>query len=258
MKKEDILERARSAEAMGANKLCFVTSGCGVETADELDSICDAISAITENVDIARCASLGSLDRDQMEKLKAAGLQSLHHNIETAESFFNEICTTHSYADRVKTIESARRVGFYICSGGIFGMGESAGHRIDMALALRELDVDSVPLNFLNPIPGTRLERAEPMHPLDILKTIAMFRLMLPEKDIRVCGGRERNLRSLQPLMFVAGANCTVLGNYLTTGGRGFGEDLEMIADLGLGAGGGSTLRADHDDDRAALYGAQV
>jgi biotin synthase len=121
-----------------------------------------------------------------------------------------------------------------VCSGGIFGMGETPEHRIEMALALRDLDVDSIPLNFLNPIPGTRLENAPPLHPLDILKIIAMFRFLLPKKDIRICGGREKNLRSLQPLMYAAGANCTMLGNYLTTQGRDYLEDLQMISDLGL------------------------
>jgi biotin synthase len=125
-----------------------------------------------------------------------------------------------------------------------------------MALALRELGVDSVPLNFLNPIPGTRLEGAEPLPPLEILKTIALFRFILPDKDIRVCGGRERNLRSLQPLMYVAGANCTVLGNYLTTPGRDSNEDLTMIADLGLRAAAGGTL--EHDHSAASASGAKT
>ncbi|UCD58161.1 MAG: biotin synthase BioB [Candidatus Hydrogenedentota bacterium] len=246
MEKEEILKHARSAEAMGANKLCFVMSGRGVESDPELEKVCAAIAAIAQNTTLDRCASIGSLDRRQLERLKAAGLQSLHHNIETAESFFDEICSTHTYADRLMTINLAKEAGFYVCCGGIFGMGESAEQRIEMAFALRELDVDSIPMNFLNPIPGTRLEDSEPIHPLEILKTIAMFRFILPNRDMRVCGGREQNLRSLQPFLYVAGANCTVLGNYLTTQGRSFREDLEMIADLGLTTGGGGTLSIDH------------
>jgi len=256
MEINEVLKRARAAEAAGAN--CFVTSGPGVETEEEFERVCDSISAIARETSLDRCASLGALDREQLERLKAAGLQSLHHNIETAESHFDNICSTHSYADRIRTVGLAKKVGFYVCSGGIFGMGESAEQRIEMAFALRELDVDSVPLNFLNPIPGTKLETAEPLSALDILKTIAMFRFVLPDKDIRVCGGRERNLRSLQPLMYVAGANCAVLGNYLTTPGRDSSEDLEMIADLGLRAATGGTLSVSHDDTAKKLSGAKA
>ena len=258
MGKDEVVRRAKSVEAMGANKLCFVTSGPGVESEEELEKICESIAAIARETSLDRCASLGALNRDQLEKLKAAGLQSLHHNIETAESNFDSICSTHSYADRIKTVNLAREVGFYVCCGGIFGMGESAEQRIEMALALGELGIDSVPLNFLNPIQGTRLEGAEPLRPLEILKTIAMFRLMLPDKDIRMCGGRERNLRSLQPLMYVAGANCTVLGNYLTTPGRDHNEDLDMISDLGLRAAAGGTLDTSHDHHAAGFSGAKT
>jgi biotin synthase len=255
---DEALERARAVEASGANKLCYVTSGPGVETDEELDRICESISLIAQETSLDRCASLGELERSQLERLKAAGLQSLHHNVETSRSHFDNICSTHSYEDRTRTVRLAKDVGFYVCSGGIFGMGETPEQRIEMAFDLRELDIDSVPLNFLNPIPGTRLENTEPLSALEILKTIALFRFILPDKDIRVCGGRERNLRSLQPLMFVAGANCTVLGNYLTTPGRDSSEDLEMIADLGLRAASGGTLDRKHDDSRASISGAKA
>jgi len=238
MKEDDILRHARAAEAMGANRFGIVTSGGGVENEDDLERVCSAITLIARESSLGRCASLGSLGPSLLTRLRDAGLQSVHHNIETAESFFDKICSTHTYAERVETVRAAKAMGFRVCCGGIFGMGESAEQRIEMALALRELNVDSIPLNFLNPIRGTRLENAEPVHPLDILKIIAMFRFLLPDKDIRVCGGRERNLRSLQPLMYAAGANCTMIGNYLTTQGRDYKEDLEMIADLGLSARG--------------------
>jgi biotin synthase len=253
METGEVLERARAIEAAGANKLCFVMSGAGIETEAELDAICGSISAIARETSLDRCASIGALDHGQLEKLKAAGLQSLHHNIETAESHFASVCSTHSYSDRIRTIDLARQTGFYVCSGGIFGMGESAGQRVEMAFALRELDVDSVPLNFLNPIPRTKLEGAAPLSALEILKIVAMFRFVLPAKDIRVCGGRERNLRSLQPLMYVAGANCSVLGDYLTTPGRDSGEDLEMITDLGLCAATGGVLSESHDDSATKI-----
>ncbi|MBI4832682.1 MAG: biotin synthase BioB [Candidatus Lindowbacteria bacterium] len=242
MERGEILDRAKAAEAMGANKLCFVTSGRGIQDDDELEKVCASIGAIAQETALDRCASLGALNRRSLEKLKAAGLQSLHHNIETAESFFDHICTTHTYADRIRTVRLAKELGYYVCCGGIFGMGESGGQRVEMAIAIRELNIDSVPMNFLNPIRGTPLESAELLQPLEILKTIAMFRFVLPDKDIRVCGGREKNLRSLQPFMYLAGANCTVLGNYLTTQGRDYSEDLGMIADLGLRAAGGGTL----------------
>lgn len=258
MDKDEILKHARSAEVMRANKLSLVSSGPGVGCEEELDNICDAITAITHETRLDRCASLGALDRRQLEKLKAAGLQSVHHNIETAESFFDDICSTHTYADRIRTVGFARESGFYVCCGVILGMGESAEQQIEMVFALRDLGVDSVPLNFLNPIPGTMLENTGPIPPLDILKIIAMFRFVLPDKDIRTCGGRELNLRSLQPLMFMAGANCTMLGNYLTTRGREYDEDLEMIADLGLLARGGGTLNARHDDSTTQLSDAKI
>ena len=258
MAKDQILEHARAAESIGANKFSIVTSGNSVEGEEDLDRICAALEAVTQQTALDRCGSLGTLDRDRLEQLKAAGLQGLHHNIETAESFFDEICSTHTYADRIETVRLAQESGFYVCSGGIFGMGEKTEQRIEMALALRDLNVDSIPLNFLNPIVGTRLEDAEPMHPLDILKTIAMFRFVLPDKDIRICGGREHNLRSLQPFMYVAGANGAMIGNYLTTHGRDYREDIEMINDLGLRAAGGSTLSAHHDTVTTKPFSAEV
>lgn len=230
----EILEHAKMAETAGANRFSLVSSGRGIENEAEFESICAAIAAITRETGLGRCASLGALERSHLERLKATGLERVHHNIETAESFFERICSTHTYEERIETIRRAKELGFFVCSGGIFGMGESSEQRIKMALALRELGVDSIPLNFLNPIPNTPLEHAEPLAPLEILKIIAMFRFLMPEKEIRTCGGRERNLRSLQPLMYIAGADGTMIGNYLTTRGRAAEEDLEMIADLGL------------------------
>jgi len=242
MASDEILKHARAAEATGTNRFSLVSSGAGIADEAEFEHICATIAEIAQRTNLGRCASLGALNSRQLEKLKTAGLGRVHHNIETAESYFGEICSTHTYADRIRTIHSAKELGFFVCSGGIFGMGESPEQRIEMALALRALNVDSVPLNFLNPIPNTPLENAEPLHPMEILKIIAMFRFILPEKEIRTCGGRERNLRSLQPLMYVAGADGTMIGNYLTTQGRDSNEDLEMIADLGLCARTGGTL----------------
>jgi biotin synthase len=234
MDEREILKHARAAEEMGAKRFGIVISGRGIEKSGMLERICSTVASIAKETKLGRCASLGSLDVEQLKKLKEAGLQSIHHNIETAESFFPEICSTHTYAERIKTVRAAKKAGLVVCCGGIFGMGESDEQRVEMALALRELQADSIPLNFLNPIPGTRLADAPPLQPLEILKIIAMFRFVLPDKNIRICGGREKNLRSLQPLMYVAGANCTMVGNYLTMAGRDPREDLDMISDLGL------------------------
>jgi biotin synthase len=232
-----ILEHARAAKGTGANRFSLVSSGPGVADVAEFDRICEAVSAITRKTGLGRCVSLGALNREQLGQLKSAGLERVHHNIETAESFFDEICSTHTYADRIDTIRTAKEAGFFVCSGVLCGMGESPEQRVEMALALSELEVNSVPLNFLNPIPGTPLEHTEPLHPLEILKIIAMFRFMLPDREIRMCGGRERNLRTVQPLMYAAGADGVMIGNYLTTPGRAAGEDIEMIQDMGLRTG---------------------
>jgi len=234
LKGEEILKHARAAEEMGAHRFGIVISGRGIDDTDILGRISSAVGEMKKETKLGRCASLGKLNVNQLRKLKEAGLESFHHNIETAESFFPKICSTHTYAERVETVRAAKEAGLVVCSGGIFGMGESNEQRIEMALALRELQVDSIPLNFLNPIPGTRLADAKALAPLEILKIIAMFRFMLPDKNIRVCGGRERNLRTLQPMMYAAGANGAMVGNYLTTLGRDPKEDLEMLADLGL------------------------
>jgi len=234
MGEREILEHAHAAEKNRARRLGIVTSGRGIDKEEVLERICSVLEAMEHESRLGRCASLGKLDHEQLQRLQRSGLERFHHNIETSESFFPSICSTHTYADLVETIRAAKEVGLSVCCGGIFGMGESDEQRVEMALALRELRVDSIPLNFLYPVPGTRMENAPALQPLEILKIIVMFRFLLPDKDIRVCGGRERGLRSLQPLMYSAGANCTMVGNYLTTPGRKAEEDLEMITDLGL------------------------
>ncbi len=234
---EKIIDGARAAINDGAHKFGIVTSGYGFTnspTGKDFDSVTDAISKMRENVGIHRCASLGIIDEAVARRLKEAGLAEYHHNLETARSFFPNICTTHDYEDDVATVKAVKKVGLKVCCGGIFGMGESAAQRAELAFTLKELDVDSVPLNFLNPIEGTRLENAPPLPPFEILKIIAVFRLVMPDKDIKVAGGREKNLRDLQCLMFSAGANSTMVGNYLTTKGRKAEDDLTMIRDLEL------------------------
>jgi biotin synthase len=230
---DTIVNTAKRALDNGVRRFCIVTSGKAVYTDAELGSIAGCITRIRE-IGVMPCATLGSLDRIQMQQLKDAGLNRFHHNIETSRSFFPNICTTHSYDERVETVLIAKELGLSTCSGGIIGMGESSSDRAEMALALRELDVDSVPLNFLMPIPGTPLADSKPIRPMDALRTIALFRFILPNKEIRVCGGRVSGLGELHPLMFNAGANGVLTGDYLTTTGRDYDADLRLFASLGL------------------------
>ena len=231
---DKIVEGARLAVTHSAHKFGIVTSGKGMDNGDELYRVCESIRSLKSETPIHRCASLGILSRDALIKLKEAGLQEYHHNLETARSFFSNICTTHTYDDDVETIMSAKEIGLRTCCGGIFGMGESIEQRIELCFTLKELDVDSIPLNFLHPIKGTKLENTPSLKPFEILKIIALYRFMLPDKDIKIAGGREYNLRDLQSLVFAAGANSIMVGNYLTVKGRRYEEDLQMIKDMGL------------------------
>ena len=229
-----LVKSADEAYNSGAHRFGLVTSGKAITSEDELDTLCKALEKIAQKTDLTPCASLGVLNHKQMKVLSAAGLKRYHHNLETAESYFPEICSTHSYQERVQTVRAAQEAGLEVCSGALFGLGETEEQRIELAFALRELNVDSIPLNFLNPVTGTPLENYPILDPLEILKIIALFRFVLPEKDIRVCGGREVGLRTLQPLMYMAGANGTMVGNYLTTSGRNPAVDIQEIYDLGL------------------------
>ena len=235
---EKMVAGAESAQELGADCYCIVTSGRGAAQGDNLERICQAVQDIRRKTRIPPAASLGELDETAALKLKQAGLSRYHHNLETSARFFPQICSSHSYQDRLNTLRLVKRQGLELCCGGIFGLGEGWGDRLEMAFALRELGADSIPLNFLMPIPGTPLESASPLTPQDILKIIALFRFILPDKDIKVCGGREAHLRDVQSWMYYAGANGALIGNYLTTSGRPPEEDLRMAADLGLEAAG--------------------
>jgi biotin synthase len=166
--------------------------------------------------------------------LKKAGLDRYHHNLETSERFFPQICSTHTYAEKIRTIQAAKSAGLSICSGGLFGIGEMWEDRIDMAFALRELDVDSVPINFLIPIAGSALDGRSLLHPFEALKIVSLYRFILPKKEIRICGGRLQVLREFNSLVFAAGADGMITGNYLTTSGRSPEDDLKLIELFGL------------------------
>ncbi len=226
-------EAAASAKKNGAKRFCIVTSGRGIDTGDDLENIAQGIRRVRD-IGLSPCATLGTLTREQLAYLKEAGLNRYHHNIETSREYFPRVCTTHSFDERLQVLGHARELGLSACSGGILGMGESMDDRIKMAFTLRELDVDSVPLNFLMPIMGTPLENIDPIAPLEALHAIALFRLVLPNKEIRVCAGRGTALHTLHPLIFTAGADGFMIGNYLTTSGLDPQEDLDMVRDLGL------------------------
>jgi biotin synthase len=226
--KGDIIRAAREARDNGARKFGIVTSGNKL-TPDEVKVIAEAVREISEELDIEPCASLGALSEDSFAVLKEAGLTRYHHNIETSERFYPHIVSTHDYSERIDTIKTAKKMGFEVCSGGIIGLGESWQDRASMALLLKELDVDSVPLNFLVPIEGTPLENAKQISPMDAIRTIALFRIILKDKTIKVAAGRESVLKDHQELIFKAGANGMMIGGYLTIAGRSVDEDLELV-----------------------------
>jgi biotin synthase len=228
-------EAAASAKNNGAKRFCIVTSGRGIDSREDLDNIAKGIRRVME-AGLAPCATLGTLTRPQLSYLKDAGLQRYHHNIETSREYFPRICTTHTFDERLEVLHIARSLGLSTCSGGILGMGESMDDRIKMAFSLRELDVDSVPINFLMPIMGTPLEDIAAITPLDALHSIALFRLILPKNEIRICAGRGTALGQLHPFIFLAGADGFMIGNYLTTSGLKPEDDLRMIRELGLQA----------------------
>lgn len=229
-----IADEAMKAERAGASEFSIVTSGRSLRHHRELSEVAEAVRLIGEETRMERCASLGELPRDVLSRLKESGLTRYHHNIEAAPSFHPRIVHTHSYDDEVEAIQAAQDSGLKVCSGGILGMGESDEQRVEMALALRQLRPDCVPLNFLDPRPGTPLSGGHALSPMDCLRLIAMFRLVLPHTPIFVCGGREANLQHLQHRIFEAGASGTMVGDYLTTRGQQAAVDRAMILDAGL------------------------
>ena len=229
--KAEMVEAARRAKAIGAERFDIVTSG-GAVSKQELEDIRDAIAEITSRVGIKTCASLGRLDEAALRSLKAAGLSRYHHNIETSPKFFPKITTTHTFQDRLKTIQAAKGAGLEVCSGGIIGLGETRQDRIEMALLLRKLGVDSVPLNILVPIKGTPLQGRERLSCAEVIRTIAIFRLILKDKIIKFAAGRESLLNDFQALGFLAGANGMLIGGYLTIKGREAQEDRQLVQEI--------------------------
>jgi len=230
--KETLLAGAHEAMARKAGTYCIVASGKG-PTNKELDQVVEAVKEIRETMPLKICACLGILKDGQAERLAEAGVHRYNHNLNTSKANYPSITTTHTYDQRIETVEKVKAYGMSPCSGVIIGMGESNQEIVEMALALRKLDADSIPINFLNAIPGTPLEGAGRTPAMKALKVLALFRLICPSKEIRVAGGREINLRTLQPLSLYA-ANSLFVGDYLTTAGQEVSNDHQMIEDLGF------------------------
>jgi len=232
VEKETVLEKAKEAKEGGAKRFCIVTSGKKASATD-LAKISEMISNVRK-LGLLPCSTLGLLSLNELVLLKNSGLERYHNNLETSERFFSEICTTHTYQDKIKTIKDVKASGLSLCSGGIFGLGETWEDRIDMAFALRDIGPDSVPINFLTPVKGTKLDIQKTLAPFEALKIISLYRFILPDKEIRVCGGRIQTLGELHSFIFPAGADGLLTGNYLTTLGRDYEDDLKLINQYGL------------------------
>jgi biotin synthase len=228
-----MVEGAKEAQARGTGRFCLITSGREVSD-KEFETILAALDRIRRETTLDLDCSLGTLSEERAESLKKVGVTRYNHNVETAESHFLQICSTHSFGDRVRTVEVLKEQEFSVCCGGIIGLGESPEQRLELAFSLKQLGIDCIPFNILNPRPGTPLENSEPIPPMEVIKTISLFRLVLPKGTIKIAGGREANLRDLQSLALLAGANGLIVGNYLTTPGRNAEDDLTMVRDLGF------------------------
>ena len=232
MAEEQILQAANRAAEMKAGTFCFVISGRS-PSEKVFNQVIEAVAKVKDKHELKICACLGLLSEAQTRRLAAAGVDRVNHNLNTSEAFHSNICSTHEFSDRVNTVKNVQAAGITTCSGGILGMGESNDDIVDLAYSLRELNVTSVPLNFLIPIPGTAFADINYLTPRQCLRILALFRFILPSQEIRIAGGREVHLRSLQPLGLYA-ANSIFIGDYLTTTGQAAKMDLQMIEDGGF------------------------
>jgi biotin synthase len=229
---EQIVDGARRAKRAKAWKYCIVTATRGPSRRD-LDVVCEAVEQIKKEIDITICTSLGILTEEKARRLKQAGVDRFNHNLETSERYYGDVVTTHTFQDRVETVKLAKAAGMEACCGGIIGMGETQDDVLDLAYSLRELDVESAPVNFLDPRPGTPMAHLPRVSPAYCMKVLAMFRFLLPRTDLRVAGGREVNLRWMQPLALYV-VNSIFTSGYLTTPGAAPSADHQMIRDLGF------------------------
>lgn len=228
-----IMAAASEAKKKGVSNFGIVYSGKKVGD-EELNRLIGLTQRIKDELGLGVCMSLGILGENDMLRLARAGAVRFNHNLETSKRHFPNIVSTHKYEDRVKTIEAGLKAGMGVCAGGIFGIGETDADRIDVALELRQLGVDMVPMNFLHPIEGTPLGAAAKLPPREILRIVALYRFILPKTHLKVAGGRVLNLRNMQSWIFYAGCTAILSGNYLTTAGRAVEDDMQMLKDLGL------------------------
>jgi len=230
-----VIKAAEEARKNSVTGLGIVAAWRGIGEGRALDEVCDCLEELKKSGKARPDASLGIIRTQAVaDRLRSAGLECYNHNLETSRTFFPKICSTHTYDERLQTIKYLKKAGVQICSGGILGMGETRADRCELAFALKELDVDFVPVNILNPVAGTPFADLPPLPPLEVLKTIACFRLILPTQEIMIAGGRVVNLRDLQCMIFMAGASALMVGNYLTTVNQPVEKDLQMLKDLGL------------------------
>ena len=233
MEPEQILEHARAAEAAGAHRFCMVTQGQGLSKRD-FEKVVEGARLVASHTNLKRCVSIGHMSAARARALADAGVQRVHHNVETAASYYPEVSTTVRYEGRLRTIDAVREAGLETCVGGILNLGETREQRVEMAFELASIDPTSVPINLLNPRPGTKFGDRELMDPWEVVKWIAIFRLILPDALFRLCGGRVENLGELQATAVRAGLNGVMMGNFLTTLGNTPEQDREMFEELGL------------------------
>ncbi len=232
---EPVRDAAEEANRNGVTALGLVAAWRGLKEGPLLDEVCDRIRELAAGGKARPDAALGLIKSQRVaDRLKEAGLECYNHNLESSKRFFPNTCTTHTYEDRLQTIQHLKTAGIKICSGGIIGMGETREDRCDLAFAIKEVGASFVPVNILNPVKGTPFENTPPLSPLEILKTISCFRFILPRQEILIAGGRTINLRDIQCMVFTAGASALMVGNYLTTLNQPADKDLQMIKDLGL------------------------
>jgi len=250
--RDAMLTAAGEAKANGVTALGLVAAWRGLDEGPALDQICRRLEDLKERGEVRPDASLGIIKSQKVaDRLRQSGLECYNHNLESSSRFFPKVCTTHSYAERVQTLKHLKQAGIKICSGGILGMGETREDRCDLAFSLREVGAHIVPMNFLNPIPGTPFAKLEPLPAMEILKSIACFRFILPKQEILIAGGRAVNLRDVQSLIFMAGASALMVGNYLTTLNQPVEKDLQMLKDLGLEATWDKHGFSDQEEQRA-------
>jgi biotin synthase len=249
MEPEQMLEHAKAAEAAGAHRFCMVTQGQGLSKRD-FAKVLEGAKLVSEKTNLKRCASVGHMSVERAKQLKEAGIQRIHHNVETAESYYPNVSETVRYEGRLRTIDAVKEAGLETCVGGILNLGESRDQRVEMAFELAKINPTSVPINLLNPRPGTKFGDRDYMDPWEAIKWIAIFRLILPGALFRLCGGRVENIGELQGLAVKAGLNGVMMGNFLTTLGATPEEDRSMFEDLGLNikrhADNGSNPRPDN------------